>query len=176
MARERQTIRVTADTRELRGLFKAISAMDKEAQVGLKDDVMAISRWVAADIKAAAGTALYPDQAELVAQSVRPTRDRLPTITIGGTKRAPVSRRVTASSPAPTVGEILFGNEFGSERNAKGSAGNFPNGGYRFPERSPREGRGNAGYWIFPTVRDKQKRITAEWKAIVMGIEKLWSK
>lgn len=176
MARERQTIRVTADTRELRGLFKAISAMDKEAQVGLKDDVMAISRWVATDIQSAANGALYPKQAQMVAQSVRPTRDRLPTVTIGGTKRAPVSRRVTASSPAPTVGEILFGNEFGSERNTKGSAGNFPNGGYRFPDRSPREGRGNAGWWIFPKVRELQPRITAEWVAIIKGIERLWSK
>lgn len=176
MATDRQTIRVTADTRDLKGLFRAISAMDKEAQKGIKDDVMAISRWVAMDIRSAASGALYPRQAQQVAETVRATRDRLPTVTIGGSKRAPVTRRTTASSPAPTVGELLFGNEFGSERNTKGSFGNFPNGGYRFPDRSPREGRGNAGYWIFPTVKRLQPRITSEWIAIIKGIERLWSK
>lgn len=176
MATDRQTIRVTADTSDLKGLFRAISAMDKEAQNGIKDDVMAISRWVATDIQSAAASGLYPRQAALVAQTVRPTRDRLPTVTIGGSKRAAVTRRATATSPAPTVGELLFGNEFGSDRNTKGSKGNFPNGGFKFPERSPSEGRGNSGWWIFPTVKRLQPRITAEWVDIIKGIEKLWSK
>jgi len=181
MASERQTIRVTADVSELKGLFKALNAMDREANIGIKDDVMSISRWVAEDIKRAASTHVWGKQdsaaqALLVADTVRATRDRLPTVTIGGSKRAPIRRATSFSSPAPTVGEILFGNEFGGDRNAFGNLNAFPNGGYRFPKRTDRLGRGNEGYWIFPTVRRLQPRITAEWVAIIRRVENLWSK
>jgi hypothetical protein len=46
-----------------------------------------------------------------------------------------------------------------------GSAGNFPNGGYKFPARTQSEGRGNRGYWIFPTLKALQPEITRRWKA-----------
>lgn len=175
MAGEKQTIKIQPDTRELADLFRALSRMEKEAQTNLKDDVMSISRWVAEDLKMAASSApFYPKQAELIKSTIKASRDRMPTITIGGTRRAPVKRQVTADNPAPTVGEILFGNEFGGERNAKGSASSFPNGGYKFPMRSAREGRGNAGYWIFPTVKELQPRITAQWFAAIEKINRIW--
>jgi hypothetical protein len=71
---------------------------------------------------------------------------------------------------------LLFGNEFGSDRNVFGSKGNFPNGGRKFPERSPREGRGNKGYWIFPTLKAMQPEITRRWKNAVGEVYENWTR
>lgn len=173
-ASNRQTVRIQADTRQLGALLHKFNQMSDEGKTELKQESVLISQWVAVAIKNVAGThPYYPAQALLVADSVRATRDRLPSVTIGGSKRAPVTRS-TASSPAPTVGQLLFGNEFGANRNTKGSAGNFPNGGYKFPERSRPEGRGNAGYWIFPTLREKQGEITSQWIQAVDRVLKKW--
>lgn len=175
-ASNRQTVKIQADTHELGPLLRKFNQMSDEGKNELKNESVLISQWVAVAIKSAAGThPYYPAQALLVADSVRPSRDRLPSVTIGGSKRAPVTRS-TATSPAPTVGELLFGNEFGTNRNAKGSAGAFPNGGYKFPERSAPLGRGNAGYWIFPTLREKQPQITAQWIAAVDRVLGKWGK
>ena len=176
MARERQTVRFQADTKQLGPLLRAFNRLEKDGQTELKNEAVLISQWVAVEIKRAAGThPFYPAQALLVADTVRATRDRLPAVTVGGSKRAPITRKTTAASPAPTVGEILFGNEFGGQRNAKGNSTSFPSGGYRFPERSPRSGRGNAGYWIFPTAKALQPRITQEWIQAVDKVLKKWS-
>jgi hypothetical protein len=70
----------------------------------------------------------------------------------------------------------LFGNEFGGERNAYNSLSAFPNGGYRFPARSPREGRGNAGYWIFPTLKTLQPEIRRRWKDAVDKVMDNWAR
>jgi hypothetical protein len=71
------------------------------------------------------------------------------------------------------VGEIALGVEFGAyqdrPRKRKGKSTNYV--GYRqFQPRSPREGRGNAGYFIFPTLKMLQPRIKAKW---VEGIDKI---
>lgn len=49
--------------------------------------------------------------------------------------------------------DMVYGLEFGSNR--------FP----QFPERSARSGRGSAGYFIFPTLRQKQPEIVKEWES-----------
>ena len=156
MAETRTTITVRPDLADYRGLLKALSVMEKESQVELKDDVYSISSWTAGAIKTSGYVgARFPAQAAIVVATVRPARDRVPTVYVGGGKG-----RVSGGANA---GQLLFGNEFGGDRNAFGNANAFPNGGFRFPPRTSREGRGNTGYWIFPTLKSIQPEIKKRW-------------
>jgi hypothetical protein len=173
---DKTTITIKPDLGDYRGLLKALNLMDKASQGALKDDVSSISRWTATEIETAATYSPMYKQAILVANSIRPVKDRVPTIAIGGSKTANVSRKKTSGNPAPKVGQLLFGNEFGGDRNAKDSVTGFPNGGYKFPARSPREGRGNAGYWIFPTLKAIQPTIKKRWQAAAVNVLDIWAR
>jgi hypothetical protein len=157
---EKVTIKMQPDMSQLRDLLKALRQMDDDSKKALKDDVTSISMWSANAIRTSGYLgARYPRQAAVVINSVRGNKDRIPNVTIGGS-RGKVSGGASA-------GQLLMGNEFGSDRNLKGSAGSFPRGGYKFPERSPSFGRGNRGYWIFPTLSAIQPEITRLWKEAV---------
>jgi hypothetical protein len=165
----RTTITVRPDLSDYRGLLSALNKMNKQAKDGMKNDVSSISAWTASGIRQAGSRhSVYPRQASIIAASVRPVRDRLPTVNIGGGRG-----RVSGGANA---GQLLFGNEFGGERNAFGNKTSFPNGGYRFPARSPREGRGNAGYWIFPTLKKMQPEIRKRWLKAVDKVMDDWAK
>jgi hypothetical protein len=165
---DKTTITIKPDLGDYRSLLKAISVMDKQAQGALKDEVASISRWTAQGMIYASYGALMPMQAAIVAQTIRPARDRVPTVYIGGAKGR--------ASGGANAGQLLFGNEFGSDRNAKGSKGAFPNGGYRFPERSDSQGRGNKGYWIFPSLKDMQPTIRKRWFDAVTRVLDTWAR
>ena len=165
---DKTTITIKPDLGDYRALLKAISAMDKDAQGALKDEVASISRWTAQGMIYASYGALMPMQAAIVAQTIRPARDRVPTVYIGGAKGR--------ASGGANAGQLLFGNEFGSDRNAKGSKGAFPNGGYRFPERSNSQGRGNTGYWIFPSLKEMQPTIRNRWFNAVQRVMDNWAR
>ena len=166
MANDKITIK--PDLSDYRGLLKAISQMDKDSQTVLKTDVASISAWTAQGMAYAAYGAPMARQAVIVASTIRANKDRVPNITIGGSKGR--------ASGGANSGQLLFGNEFGSDRNIKGSKGLFPNGGYRFPDRSPREGRGNAGYWIFPTLKAMQPEIRRRWFNAIEKVLDNWAR
>jgi hypothetical protein len=169
MADTRTSMTVRPDLADYRGLLKALNAMDKEAQYELKEEVVSISAWTARGIEQAGFShPIYPKQAAIVARTVRPARDRVPTVYIGGGKG-----RVSGGANA---GQLLFGNEFGGDRNAFGNKSAFPNGGYRFPARTSREGRGNKGYWIFPTLKAMQPDIKRKWFAAVNKVMDNWAR
>ena len=159
---------MSLDMSQYRGVLKALSQMDKEAQLELKDDVHAISKWTAQGIVYASYDAFMPAQAAIVASTVRANRDRLPNITIGGSKGR--------ASGGANAGQLLYGNEFGGQRNAYNSQSAFPNGGYRFPARSPREGRGNKGWWIFPSLVKMQPMIRKRWEDAVNKVMDNWAR
>jgi len=169
MAEGRTTITIKPDLGDYSGLLKALNAMGKDANVQLKNDVYSISSWTAGAIKTSAYVgARFPAQAAIVAATIRPARDRVPTIYIGGGKGR--------ASGGANAGQLLFGNEFGSDRNTKGSLGSFPNGGYKFPPRTDREGRGNAGYWIFPTLKIAQPEIKKRWQEACVKVLDNWAR
>ena len=168
MAETRTSITIKPDLGDYTALLKVLSLMDKQSQGALKDDVAAISRWTAQGMVYASYGALMPKQAAIVAATIRPARDRVPTVYIGGAKGR--------ASGGANAGQLLFGNEFGGERNAKGSLSSFPNGGYRFPERSDREGRGNKGYWIFPSLKEMQPTIRMRWDNAVQKVLNNWAR
>jgi hypothetical protein len=169
MAEGRTTITVRPDLADYRGLLKALNVMDKEAQYELKNEVYAISSWTAKGIQQAGfAHPIYPKQASIVAASVKPSRDRVPTVRVGGSRG-----RVSGGANA---GQLLFGNEFGGDRNTYGNLNAFPNGGYRFPARTAREGRGNTGYWIFPTLKAMQPEIKKRWFAACNKVMDSWAR
>jgi hypothetical protein len=153
-------------TPEIRALFKVLNEMDKESKTELKEKVKGIAGWVADDIKRAAATAPMSAQAMRVAQTVRANKDRVPSVTIGGS-------RVKFSGGAVS-GDVLYGSEFGADPTSQ--SGKFPNGGRRFPYRSPQRGQGSEGYWIYPTLRANQPRITREWHEAVDEVLSNWTK
>jgi hypothetical protein len=164
---EKQTIKVQMDiTPEIRALFKTLNEMDKESKNELKEKVKGIAGWVAEEIKTAASYAPMYKQAQRVAQTTRANKDRVPSITIGGS-------RVKFSGGAVS-GDVLYGSEFGADPTSVN--GQFPNGGRRFPFRSPQRGRGSEGYWIYPTLRLAQPRITREWHEAVDNVLDNWKK
>ena len=169
MADSKVTMKIQPDLRDLRGLFNALNKMDAESKQKLKDDVTAISGWTAGAIKTSGYVgARFPKQAQIVVATVRANKDRVPNITIGGSRG-----RVSGGANA---GILLYGNEFGGSPESSIGISGFPNGGYRFPARSPREGRGNKGYWIYPTLKALQPEITRRWKAAVGNVFGEWSR
>jgi hypothetical protein len=174
---EKETITFKADPKDLQNLYAAFKRLTDEANNELKSQVTAISAYTAGKIQTAAGNAPYMrEQAKRVADSVRPNKDRIPNVTIGGSKRN--------FSGGAAVGEVLFGSEFGAEpyltKKKNGSnlgANSFgANKGRRFPPMSPPYNGGNEGYWIFPTLRREQPAITSAWITAVDGVLNNWSK
>lgn len=151
----RGTIKIQPDTRQLKGLFTALREMDKDSQTALRNDVTAISQWAATQFKHEASTAVMPRQAEKVVRSIRANRDRVPNITIGGSREK--------FSGGANSGIILFGNEFGA-------LNGFANGGRRFPYPKKQ------GNWIFPTLKVLQPDITHMWKNAVDKVLDNWKK
>jgi len=170
-------ITVRLDDPDVKAILRAFSKMDKQASTDLRD----LSKEIAGDLvqefrNSARGTRWYPEQASFVAQSARVARDRTPSITIGGAKRYSTSdgRRVAA-------GSLLFLSEFGSlpskqrerfRNQAQRRSG--ARGGLQGPPRSPAEGRGNRGYWIFPRLRRLQPDILRRWIQGAQKVADVW--
>ena len=162
----RSTVQIKPNQSQLKGLYAAFRNMDDDSKTKLKNDVSLISAWSAGELRQGAYSAPMSSQSIRVADTVRPNKDRIPNVTIGGSK--------SRFSGGAVSGQILFGNEFGA--NPNGANGSFPNGGRRFPFRSPSKGRGNEGYWIFKTLTAIQPEITHRWKNAVTEVLNNWNK
>ena len=161
MAAERSTVKIQPDSRDLRNLYKAFRQMDEGSKKALKDDVTSISAWSATELQSSYTMNPYPAQAQKVAATIRANKDRIPNVTIGGSKGR--------FSGGAVSGQVLFGSEFGGPAP-------FANGGRRFPERSDPSGRGNVGYGIFKKLKEIQPTLTKQWKdAVERHVLKKWA-
>ena len=172
-------VTVRMNDRDVQAILRAFSKMDKQANQDLRD----LSREIASDLvgefrNAARGTRWYPQQASFVAQSARVARNRTPAVTLGGAKRYTTDdgRRVAA-------GSLLFLSEFGSPEQRQRDR--FRNqaqrrtgarGGLQGPPRSPREGRGNRGWWLFPRLRRLQPNILRRWIEGAQKVADTWGR
>jgi hypothetical protein len=153
-----------ADINAIRKTFKN---MDEIAQ----NDMNRAAQQIAIEAASAVGSALQSTpQGQAIARSIKVSpKSKTPFFTVGGS-----SVKLKNGTP---VGEIALGVEFGAyqdrPRKRKGKSTNYV--GYRqFQPRSPREGRGNAGYFIFPTLKALQPEITRKWVEQVDRIRKEW--
>jgi hypothetical protein len=190
---EKVTIKMDVDRKSLRDLYAVFKTLDEDTNARLKIEVHKLADYVAREVRNSGYMSpKMPAQAKLVADTVRANKDRIPGITIGGSKTANVSRKATPGSPKPRVGQLLYGSEFGVKTRyqmariramkagtsmvhetgtTRGNGrGQFKQGGYKFPIWSgPARGarRGSAGWWIYPTLKELQPTITHRYHAII---------
>jgi hypothetical protein len=149
MAKQIQLVKVDKD---YRGLLRAFGKMDDIAKNDMKKIASALAERGANYAKGAASNAPYNvKQAQAVADSIKISKsDKAPSFSIGGNRKV--------GSSAFSAGYVIMGNEFGSKQYKQ------------FPRRSPSEGRGNRGWWLYPAMQRFQPTIAREWLA---GFEKI---
>ena len=150
---------------DILAIRKTFSKMDEIA----KDDMKRVANDIAIEAASAVGSALQSTpQGQALARSIKVSKSKTtPYFTVGGS-----TPRLSNGTP---VGEIALGVEFGAYQNRprKRKSGQYT--GYKqFQPRSPREGRGNAGYFIFPTLKALQPEITKKWVDQVDRIRREW--
>ncbi len=134
------------DRKQLRAVTTAFKAMSDEAVDAARRESSALAEFAKSSI--IDGAALMPvNQASAI---------RIATgIKVSATSKIGELRIGFASqkySGGGTTQNLLYGTEFGSRKYKQ------------FPIRSPKEGRGNRGYFIYPTLRKIQPQIIAKWE------------
>lgn len=147
----------------VRATLQAFSKLPKDANEELRDASLDIAQDLADDV-AAAATA-EGGQAALMAPTVKATRDRVPTITAGGTKK--VGRH---KKPAWA---LLFASEFGMNRRSGwyAAAQYRHSSGRQYPPHV-----GSHSYWFFTTVSDRSPDIVRRWEQAADGIIRAFGK
>jgi hypothetical protein len=149
---------ISYDRAELRSIIKAFKAMDDEAVDQAKRSSNALATFAADKIKATAyGRTVASEAVRRVAEGVRISKSSK----IGEFSYGFAGQRFSGGATT----QILWpGLEFGSNR-------------YRqFPRRTPNRGRGNSGYFIYPTLRQIQPELVRQWEDAFSDILKKWDK
>ena len=138
---------ITYDKRELRGVIQAFKAMDDQAIDEAKRESSALAEYAAEQIKKTAGTCTVSGiAAQRIADGVKVSK----TSKVGEFSYG--FARQKFSGGGSTL-DLLYGMEFGSNRFKQ------------FPTRTPNKGRGNSGYFIYPTLRAIQPELINKWEA-----------
>lgn len=147
---------ISYDRRELRSIMAAFKAMDQESIDQAKSQSNALAQFAADQIKIAAGSRMVAATAvQRVADGVRVSKSSK----IGEFSYGFASQRFSGGG---TTQLLWAGLEFGSNR-------------YRqFPRRTPTKGRGNSGYFIYPTLRKIQPELVRKWEDAFSKILKKW--
>lgn len=147
---------ITYDRAELSGILKAFKAMDEQAVQEARTESSALATYAANQIKVSAmGRQVSGAGVRRVAEGVRISKSSK----IGEFSYGFASQRFSGGA---TTQKLWAGLEFGSNR-------------YRqFPRRTPNRGRGNAGYFIYPTLRKIQPELVRKWEEAFDTILKKW--
>ena len=147
---------ITYDRAELSGILKAFKAMDEQAVQEARTESSALATYAANQIKVTAmGRQVSGAGVRRVAEGVRISKSSK----IGELSYGFASQRFSGGA---TTQKLWPGLEFGSNR-------------YRqFPRRTPNQGRGNSGYFIYPTLRQIQPELVRKWEEAFDTILKKW--
>ena len=147
---------ISYDRAELRSIVKAFKAMDDEAVDQAKQTSNALATFAADKIKATAyGRTVASAAVRRVAEGVRVSKSSK----IGEFSYGFAGQRFSGGGTT----QILWpGLEFGSNRFKQ------------FPRRTPSKGRGNSGYFIYPTLRKIQSELVRQWEDAFSDILKKW--
>ena len=138
---------ITYDKRELRGVIQAFKAMDEQAIQEAKKESTALAQYASEQIKKTAGTRLVSGvAARRIADGVKVSK----TSKVGEFSYGFASQKFSGGG---TTQNLLYGMEFGSNRFKQ------------FPNRTPTKGRGNSGYFIYPTLRQIQPELIQKWES-----------
>jgi hypothetical protein len=131
---------------EIRAVIRAFKAMDETAIDEAKKVSGALADYALGKIKEAAGTRTV---ATKVATRIADNGKVSKSSKVGEISLGFASQRFSGGG---TTKSLWGGMEFGSNRFKQ------------FPKRTPTLGRGNAGYFIFPTLKAAQPYIIKEWQ------------
>ena len=149
-------VEVAYNKADLRAVTRAFKAMDEEATKAAKKESSALAQYAADKIKVAAATrTVSGTAARRIADGVKVSA----TSKIGEFSYG--FARQKFSGGGSTL-DLLYGMEFGSNRFKQ------------FPNRTPNRGRGNSVYFIYPTLRQIQPNLVAQWEEAFSKILKEW--
>lgn len=138
---------ITYDKGDMRAIIQAFKAMDAAAVEEAKKESSALAEYAAGEIKQAAGTrTVSGTAARRIADGVKVSK----TSKVGEFSYGFARQKFSGGG---STQDLLYGMEFGSNRYKQ------------FPNRTPVKGRGNAGYFIYPTLRRIQPELIAKWEA-----------
>jgi hypothetical protein len=149
-------VKIAYDKSDLNGIKRAFKAMDAEAIEAAKKESSNLAQFAADRIKiAAASRTVSGTAARRIADGVKVS----PSSRIGEFSYG--FARQKFSGGGSTL-DLLYGMEFGSNRLKQ------------FPNRTPNKGRGNSGYFIYPTLRQIQPQLVQKWEEAFSKILKEW--
>jgi hypothetical protein len=149
-------VKIAYDKSDLRGITRAFKAMDEQAVEAAKKESSALAEFAADRIKQTAATrTVSGTAARRIADGVKVSK----TSKIGEFSYG--FARQKFSGGGSTL-DLLYGMEFGSNRFKQ------------FPKRTPNKGRGNSGYFIYPTLRQIQPELVRKWEEAFSNILKEW--
>ena len=148
MAKKPKGASVNVEVEGLKETLRACNALGKEANKELRQASLQIAKETASQAQSAASTGNRLQQA--VAASITGKSDRVPKVVGGGTKKV--------TSRGTQAGSIFFGAEFG------GSQPQFPSH------------RGQDGYFLWPTIRDRQHQDIAMYQRALNEVCDKWSR
>jgi hypothetical protein len=134
------------DRKQLRAVTTAFKAMSDEAVDAARRESSALAEFAVAKIKDAAATrTVNPAAVQRIASGVKVSK----TSKIGEFSYGFASQKFSGGG---STRDLWAGFEFGSNKFKQ------------FPTRTPNRGRGNSGYFIYPTLRQIQPQIIAQWE------------
>lgn len=149
-------VKIAYDKSDLRGITRAFKAMDEQAIDEAKTQSSALAEFAAGQIRITAATrTVSGTAARRIADGVKVSK----TSKIGEFSYG--FARQKFSGGGSTL-DLLYGMEFGSNRFKQ------------FPKRTPNKGRGNSGYFIYPTLRQIQPDLIRKWEEAFNTILKEW--
>ena len=149
-------IKIAYDKSDLRAVTRAFKAMDEQAIEAAKKESSALAEYAAQQIKITAATrTVSGTAARRIADGVKVSK----TSKVGEFSYG--FARQKFSGGGSTL-DLLYGMEFGSNRFKQ------------FPKRTPNKGRGNSGYFIYPTLRRIQPELVRQWEEAFSTILKEW--
>ena len=149
-------VKIAYDKSDLRGITRAFKGMSDEAVEAAKKESSALAEYAAQQIKITAATrTVSGTAARRIADGVKVSK----TSKVGEFSYG--FARQKFSGGGSTL-DLLYGMEFGSNRFKQ------------FPKRTPNKGRGNSGYFIYPTLRRIQPELVRQWEEAFSTILKEW--
>ena len=137
---------IAYDRAELRSIIRAFKAMETQATDEAKRESSALAEFAAGKIREAAASRTVSGAAvQRVADGVRVSKSSK----VGEFSYGFASQKFSGGGTT----QILWASlEFGSNRYKQ------------FPRRTPNRGRGNSGYFIYPTLRQIQPELVRQWE------------
>ena len=143
---------IAYDRAELRRITGAFKAMEQEAIDQARTESSALAEYAAEQIKIAASKRVVSGKAaQRIADGVSISK----TSKIGEFSYGFARQKFSGGATTQT---LWPGMEFGSNRYKQ------------FPRRTPAKGRGNSGYFIYPTLRQIQPYLIKQWEEAFASI------